>query len=148
MAYPVRMWTGATVDSHVSRTESTCLRVFLVDDNVLIRDALVQVLLLMPNVAVVGSAGDADSALADIAELAPDVVILDVNLPGRSGFQVLQEMRADEHQAKVIVFTVENQNFYRAESLRLGADYFFCKSLDNERLMETVSQLVLKGKTA
>lgn len=134
------------MSTDVLRSEVSLLRVFLVDDNILIRDALAQVLLLMPDTAVVGTAGDADSALADIAELAPDVVILDINMPGRSGFHVLQEIRAGGNQAKVIVFTVENQSFYRLESLRLGADYFFCKSIDNEQMMETLSNLAAKAQ--
>ena len=69
------------------------IRVLLVDDHSIVREGLRQVLVAADGFEVVGEAGDSEQALALALELRPDVVLLDINLPGRSGLEVAGELR-------------------------------------------------------
>ncbi len=81
------------------------IRVLLADDHPVVRRGLRSFLDLQDDVDVVGEAGDGDEALRMIAELAPDVVLLDIEMPGRSGLEVLRELAAAGNDTRVVVLT-------------------------------------------
>ncbi len=81
------------------------IRVLLADDHPVVRRGLRSFLDLQDDVDVVGEAGDGDEALRMIAELAPDVVLLDIEMPGRSGLEVLRELAAAGSDTRVVVLT-------------------------------------------
>jgi len=120
------------------------LRILVVDDNQLIRDALTQVIEHYADMQVVGRAGNAEDALRLLEELRPDVVILDLHMPGPDGLYILKTLRAQGNQAVVMIFTAYSHHQYRMECTRLGADFFFSKTLDNERLFTTLLALTKK----
>ena len=70
------------------------IRILLADDHPILRRGLREVIEQDPGLRVVGEAGDGDAVLAQLAALAPDVVVLDLDMPGRDGFAVLRELRA------------------------------------------------------
>ena len=120
------------------------LRLFIVDDNRLIRDALSQMVGALEGVEVVGMAAGAVDAIRQIQTLQPDVIILDLQMPGRSGLHVLQTIREQGVKSVVMIFTAYSQEQYRLEAIRLGADFFFSKTLDNERLFDELTALARK----
>jgi DNA-binding NarL/FixJ family response regulator len=116
------------------------MRVLVVDDSVVIRDRLIAMLSGVPDVDVVGVYGTADAALASIARLAPDVVIMDVRMPGTSGIEALPEIKRLSQSAEVFVFTNFPFERYRTRCFEAGASEFLDKSKDFPELCRLVEQ--------
>jgi DNA-binding NarL/FixJ family response regulator len=116
------------------------MRVIVVDDSVVIRDRLVAMLTGVPDVGVVGVFGSADSVLYALTKLSPDLVILDVRLPGRSGIEALPHIRRLAPAAEVFVFTNYPFDRYRSRCLEAGAARFLDKSKDFLELCRLVEE--------
>ena len=110
------------------------IRVFLIDDQSLIRAALASVLETDPALELVGSAGDLHEAVERILLLLPDVVILDLALPGLSELGAIQRIRDASPSARVLVLTSNSGDACGDGALRAGADGFLCKDADLEEL--------------
>ena len=109
-------------------------RVYLVDDSALICERLVDILSGIPEVQVVGQSADAYEALAMIRKMRPDVVILDIQMPGRSGIALLKDIKRSTPTIRVIVFTNYAYPQYQRQCMSLGAEYFLSKVSEFERL--------------
>jgi len=117
-------------------------RVYIVDDSVNLRKRLYELLSDVDNVQVVGQAGNADEALNDIRVLKPDTILLDIRLPGKSGIQLLGEIKALQPELTVIIMTNYDYPQYHQQSILAGADHFFNKTREFEDIIE-----VLKHET-
>jgi DNA-binding NarL/FixJ family response regulator len=117
------------------------LTVVLADDSDVVRQRLRSVIDGLPDVTVVGEAPDADQAVALIQGRAPDVVVLDMFMPGGGGTRVLQNLQGADRRPIMLVFTNFAYPEYREACLELGADHFLDKSADLERLLSIISQL-------
>ena len=125
----------------VGMQNATVTNIFIVDDSPAIRARLCDVLSRMPDVAVVGEAESATEAIAGILRTHPHSVLLDLNLMGRTGIDV---MRAVRPQAPDIVFVVLSNHAepqYRQASTRAGASYFLDKSVDFERVPQVIAEI-------
>ena len=89
-------------------TREPPLRVMLVDDHALVRSAVRQAL-AAPDIEVVGEAASAEEALLLAPELRPDVLLLDINLPGSDGLHVLRELRPRLPDTKIVLLTVSSE---------------------------------------
>lgn len=118
------------------------MRVFIADDSVLLRERLKVMLSELNEVEVIGEAEDGHQALKGIHELSPDVVILDIRMPDGNGINVLQNIKRMERDPVVIMFTNYPYPQYRKKCVELGADYFFEKSKEFEKVTETLKQLI------
>lgn len=115
------------------------LRVFVVDDQSIIRDGLSYILDRQPDMMVVGTAGTAQDALAGCASTAPDVVLLDIRLPDGSGLDVARRLtRGGPAAPKVLLITTFDQHDYVLEALRAGAMGYVLKDLPTPELLETI----------
>lgn len=117
------------------------LRVFIADDSQLVRDRLKEVLAETGSIDVVGESGDAEEAMQAIRRLNPDVVILDVRMPGGGGLPVLTDIKAREPSQVVIVLTAYPNLQYRQAFLAAGADYFLDKTKDIQRMSDLLVEL-------
>ncbi len=88
----------------------------IADDHPIFRSGLRQVIETDPSLCVVGEAGDGQAALEMIADLAPDVVVLDVNMPGLTGFAVVESMRAKGLTAETVMLTMHNEEAMLAKA--------------------------------
>ena len=113
------------------------LRVMLVDDHALVRSAVRQAL-TAPDVQVVGEAATAEEALLMAPELRPDVLLLDINLPGSDGMRVLRELRPRLPETKIVMLTVSTERRDLLDAIREGAAGFLTKDLSPEALLRTV----------
>ncbi len=120
-------------------------RVLLVDDSEVIRSRVRARLSSVAGVEVLGEATDAESALRELTERQPDIVVLDLLMPGGGGTRVLEGMTKTSGRPVVIVFTNFPYPEYRTRCAELGADYFFDKTADHERLPELIGRLVNSG---
>jgi DNA-binding NarL/FixJ family response regulator len=117
------------------------MRVLIVDDSKIVCDGLQQMLINIADVEIVGQAHNAEDAIASILELKPDVVILDIRLPGKSGIDVLKDIRAKKLPIRVIMLTNYPYPQYRKKCESLGADYFFDKVAEIEEIPKVIEKL-------
>lgn len=117
------------------------IRVFIVENSAIIRERLVALLSDLQGVEVIGSAEDARAALKSIHLMMPDVVILDVQMPGGSGLNILRDIRQDRVPAVVIVLTNNPFPQYRQRFIETGADFFLDKSTEFEHLLDIFRSL-------
>jgi len=125
-------------------TISSGLRVFIADDSEFIRERLPQRLVDFTGAEIVGQASDGEKALASIRTLKPDVVILDIRMPGKSGIEVLQELKKDKSPPVIVMLTAYPYPQYREKCMALGADYFLDKASEFDKLDGILHQLSLK----
>jgi DNA-binding NarL/FixJ family response regulator len=116
--------------------------VFIVEDSMPMIERLTQMLGEVPGIEVAGSASDRAGAMEAIRRLRPDAVILDIRLRHGSGIDVLRAIRSEQIPSMVIVFTNYPSAQYRVSCFRLGADHFFDKSTEFERLRQLFETLV------
>ncbi|MFN2531930.1 MAG: response regulator [Pyrinomonadaceae bacterium] len=109
-------------------TVRTPVRVLLADDHALVRAGIRALLERINGVEVVAEAGDGREALEIISEMNPDVVLLDIAMPGMSGLEVLRELQRSFPDVRVIVLTVHETEEYAAHALSSGAIGFLPKS--------------------
>jgi DNA-binding NarL/FixJ family response regulator len=117
------------------------MKVFIVDDSKIVCKGLQQMLINIANVEIVGQAHNAPDAIASISEAKPDVVILDIRLPGLSGIDVLKDIRAKKLPSRVIMLTNYPYPQYRKKCKELGADYFFDKVTEIEEIPKVIAEL-------
>lgn len=110
------------------------IRVAVVDDQALIREGLASLLTLVPGLTVVGKAANGGEALELAAAQAPDVVLMDVRMPGMSGVAATREIRARYPGTRVIVLTTFDDDEYVFEALRAGAAGYLLKNADPDFL--------------
>lgn len=116
------------------------LRIVLVDDHALVRSAVRQAL-AAPDIEIVGEAASAAEAHETITELHPDVVLLDVDLPGVDGLNLLRELGPRMPQTMFVMLTVSNSSRDLAEAMRSGAIGYLTKDLSPDALQRAVRGL-------
>jgi DNA-binding NarL/FixJ family response regulator len=121
------------------------IQVVLADDHALVRAGIRALLERIDKVKVVGEAGDGRQALALIEELGPDVVLLDLTMPGLSGFEVLKETSERFPAVNMIVLSVHDSEEYAFHALRSGAVGYLPKSAASTEL-EVAIERVLNGE--
>lgn len=119
-------------------------RVYLVEDHQIMRDGL-RALLEVRGHTVVGESADPTQALADLLRLAPEVLLLDLNLGGRSGLELQAELQRRHLPVRTVVLTMSAQPHQVAEALHLGASAYVLKGSPASELMEAI-ELAVKGK--
>jgi len=119
------------------------MKVFLVDDSAIVLEKLAAMISGIGGVEIAGQAMNARDAIQSIVELKPDVVILDIRLNGGgNGMDVLQRIKKEDPPPIVIMLTNYPYPQYRKKCQALGADYFFDKVADIEKIYDTVRQLL------
>ncbi|MGB9921080.1 MAG: response regulator [Moorellales bacterium] len=113
------------------------IRVLIVDDHQLIREGLLKVLSLHPDIQVVGEAATGDEAIHKAQELEPDVVLLDLNLPGRDGVEVCR-LLAGNGSCRVIALTVYDDEEHVFAAVRAGATGYLLKDVSPDELATAI----------
>ena len=119
-------------------------RIYLVDDHAIVRDGL-RVVLEAAGHQVVGEAAGPTPALAELARLQPQILLLDLRLGQRSGFELLAEVQRRALAVRVIVLTMSDQPRHVAEALRYGAWGYLLKGSPSAELLQAV-QAVAEGR--
>ncbi len=114
-------------------------RVLIVDDHPLFRKGLVQLLQTIPAFQLVGEAADGAEGLALARELAPDLMLLDLNMRDMSGLEVLRAVRAARLDTRVVLITVSDHGEDVVAALRAGADGYLLKDMDPEAMLQALS---------
>jgi RNA polymerase sigma factor (sigma-70 family) len=114
------------------------LRVVIADDHTVVRQGIRGVLEDLNGLEVVGEAGDGEEALALVRALEPDVVVLDVNMPGRTGLDVAGELRDEGTATRVLMLSMHDDPEYVLQAVRAGADGYVLKDVAPAELRDAV----------
>ena len=117
------------------------VKVFLVDDHPVVREGVRSFLTSQGSILVVGEASDAPEALSKAKKLAPEVIVLDVNLPSLDGGELARRLRQTVPGAKLIAFSVHASQEYVVRMARCGAHGYVTKDASSSKLVEAIHQV-------
>jgi DNA-binding NarL/FixJ family response regulator len=103
------------------------IRVVIADDHRILREGLKQLLQSAPDLAVVGEAGDGHEALAQVRGTDFDVLLLDMSMPGKSGMELIRQVKAERPKVRVLVLSMHEEHQYAVRSIRAGASGYLTK---------------------
>lgn len=115
------------------------IRVAVVDDHTLFRQGLVSLLSTSPAVEVIGEAGGGEEALALAGETNPDVMLLDLSMPGADGFWAIEHITAGFPQVRIVALTVHVTDAFVARALGAGARGYLPKTASREQLLDAIA---------
>lgn len=118
------------------------IRVAVVDDHPIVRDGIVANLQDASDIAIAGSAGSASEALSLVRRERPDLVLLDLELPDRSGLELIPELKAALPELRIVVFSAYGGEERVAAALSLGADSYVLKGTPSDELLATIRSAV------
>jgi DNA-binding NarL/FixJ family response regulator len=117
------------------------IRVLVADDQRVVREGLGLVLGLLPGIEVVGAAADGDEAVALAADLAPDVVLMDLRMPRCDGVQATRRLRESHPEIKVLVLTTFSDDRTVLDALRAGASGYLTKDAGGAEIREALERV-------
>jgi len=117
------------------------IRVFIVDDHAILRRGIRDILTDDPGIEVVGEAEDYGELRIKMRNLAIDVLLLDVNLPGKNGMDILKTLRDENPRLKVLMLSMYPEDQYAVRALKAGASGYLNKTSAPEQLLDAVAQI-------
>ena len=117
------------------------IRVLVCDDHALVRSGLRRLLESESSFDVVGEAADAEHAVAGVAELKPDVLLLDVVMPGRSGIEALGDLQAASPETRVLVLSMQDDPRYVRQAFAAGARGYLVKEAAGADLVQAIQEV-------
>lgn len=128
------------LDSNAKRLEGMAppIRVVIADDHLLLRRGTREILHRDPRIEVVGEAADGEDALNLVERLHPDIVLMDVAMPGVNGLDATRRITDGSPATRVLLLTVHDEEEYVVEGIRSGASGYLLKDVDAEQLVEAV----------
>ena len=122
------------------------MKIIICDDHKIVRDGLKQILLQLQGVSLIEEAGNSDEALILLKNEAFDILLLDISLPGRSGLEVLQLVKAKYPLTNVLMLSMLPQEQYAIRALKLGASGYLTKDTASEELLLAIRRVSTGGK--
>ena len=118
------------------------MRVLLVDDNENFLETLTGFVKTFPFVEIVGRAISGENAVKLVSKLKPDLVLMDVVMPGISGFETTRLLKSFENPPRILLLSFSDNPEYRSESLKAGADGYLAKTDISSGLLRTISSII------
>jgi DNA-binding NarL/FixJ family response regulator len=122
------------------------IKVFITDDHPIVREGLKQTLRETPDIAVSGEASNGEETLDDLRNQEVDVVLLDISLPGRSGLDILAQIRVAYPTVKVLILSTYPEQQYAIRALRTGAAGYLTKESAPDELITAIRKVAIGGK--
>ena len=117
------------------------IRILIADDHSIVREGLKKLLAFEPDFDVVGEAANVDEAFTLIDRLRPDVLVLDISMPGRSGLDALPDLRRRADATRILVLTMHPEDMHALRSLRAGAAGYLTKDAVPEELATAIRRI-------
>lgn len=118
------------------------MKVLIADDSRVVRERMRLLLAEVQSVEMIGEAENVQQAIEQVRQLVPDIVILDMRMPGGSGIDVMKQIEKKNHVPLIIMLTNFSHPLQKRKCMEAGADYFFDKSAEFERVVD-----ILKSAT-
>lgn len=125
---------------------SESIRVLITDDHSIVREGLTLILETTDDIEVVGEAADGAEALRQVAEHQPDVVLMDLRMPGMDGLTAIEHLQRDHPQVAIVILTTYNEDDLMLRGLQAGAKGFLLKDTPRDTLLDTI-QAAAKGES-
>ncbi len=122
------------------------IRVMLADDHILMREGIRQLLEFDGSIEVVEEANDGDECLEKLKRSKPDVLLLDINMPKKNGIEVLEEIKKQKINVKVLILTVHNEVEYLLKAVDIGVDGYILKDSESAELKKAINA-VMNGES-
>jgi DNA-binding NarL/FixJ family response regulator len=116
--------------------------IFIVDGHPVFREGLAQIINSEEDLTICGQAEDAERALHDIPRLNPELVLVDIALPGRSGLELINDVRAQNGKVKLLVLSMYDEALYADRVLRAGGDGYIMKQEDPEEIVHAIRDVL------
>ena len=117
------------------------IKVMLVDDHAVVRAGYQMLLKNTPEIAVIAEADNGEEAYQLYSAHSPDVVVMDLSLPGIGGIEVTKRIISRDHKAKILVFSMHEETIFVEQALQAGASGYITKSSDPQLLVEAIKKL-------
>jgi len=114
--------------------------ILLIDDHPMLRTGVKQLISMIPELSVIGEAGNGELGVQLAEELDPDLILLDLNMPGMNGLETLDCLREKSLSGRIVVFTVSNHEEDVVSALKRGADGYLLKDMEPEDLLKALQQ--------
>lgn len=114
------------------------IKILIADDHVLLRQGIRNVLELESDLTIIGEAADGEEAISRVAELMPDIILLDINMPRLNGLEVTRLLSASQPNTKVIVLTMHDDENYVVEVIKAGAAGYLLKDIEPGMLVKAI----------
>jgi len=114
--------------------------ILLIDDHPMLRNGVKQLISLDPQLKVIAEAGNGEQGLALAEQHDPDLILLDLNMPGINGLETLDRLRHIDLSGRIVVFTVSNDEEDVVNALKRGADGYLLKDMEPEALLTSLHQ--------
>jgi len=118
------------------------LKTLIVEDNTTFRQSLKELLCTRFPFMDVEEAGDGEEALQKIAGLVPDIIFMDIKLPGENGLQITKKIKAEYPEIVIIILTYYDLPEHREAAFQCGANHFFSKGTSTQEVVELVQSIV------
>ncbi|MCA1919342.1 DNA-binding response regulator [Flavobacterium piscis] len=125
---------------------SNIIRVVLADDHVFVRDGIKSLLENEANIEVVGEAIDGADALEVVAQNKPDLLIVDIRMPHLTGIEVVEKLRGENNNVKIIMLSMHESEEYVLKSIKAGADGYLLKGSSKEEFLKALHTVAAGGK--
>ena len=121
------------------------IRVVIADDHTILREGLKQLLLAAGDLAVVGEAGDGHEALQQVRAIDCDVLILDMSMPGRSGMDLIKQIKAEKPRLRILVLSMHAEQQYAVRAIKSGASGYLTKDSASTQLVTAIRKVAAGG---
>ena len=121
-------------------SNSEASTILLIDDHPMLRTGVRQLISMAPELSVIGEAGNGELGVQLAEELDPDLILLDLNMPGMNGLETLDCLREKSLSGRIVVFTVSNHEEDVVSALKRGADGYLLKDMEPEDLLKALQQ--------
>jgi len=122
------------------------IKVFIVDDHEIIREGLKKILKEESDLVVVGEAQNGDEVLQNIKNIDCDIMLLDMNMPGRSGLDLLGDIKNQKPDLHILVLSIHPEDKFALRTLKSGASGYLCKDTALEELVVAIRKVHSKGR--
>lgn len=114
------------------------IRVLIADDHTMVRQGIKQILELENDMTVIAQAPNGEEAIKLAKECNPDVILMDINMPGMNGLQAIKEIKEDNIPSKVIVLTIHDDREYLFKTIQMGAEGYVLKDAEPKVLVDAI----------
>lgn len=118
------------------------IKVMLADDHILMREGIKQLLEFDGTLEIIAEANDGEECLEILKSANPDILLLDINMPGKNGLDVLEELKSRKAPLKVLILTVHNEVEYLVRAVDIGAEGYILKDSGSAELKEAIMSIV------
>lgn len=121
------------------------IRVVIADDHQILREGLKQLLLAAGDLDVVGEAGDGHEVLERVRTLGFDVLLLDMSMPGKSGVELIKQVKAEKPKLRILVLSMHEEHQYAVRAIRAGASGYLTKESAAAQLVAAIRKIAAGG---